>query len=94
MNIMSQGRGELFTDPDPDHAREIFHQKSRKIVNKAMPLAKAVVTFVYDGDYLAMGGLGGNRAPIEASYDLDSRHLITMKEERYRELRRVPVVSW
>jgi hypothetical protein len=26
--------------------------------------------------------------------NLDSRHLITMKEERYRELRRVPVVSW
>ena len=34
MNIIKKGKGELFTDPDPDHARAFFQKKSRKMVNK------------------------------------------------------------
>lgn len=70
MNIIKKGAGELFTDPDPDHAREFFRDKSRRMVNKAMPLSKAIETFVHDGDYLALGGFGGNRAPIAACHEI------------------------
>jgi hypothetical protein len=31
MNIIRQGRGELFTDPAPDHAREFFHPHEKEI---------------------------------------------------------------
>jgi glutaconate CoA-transferase subunit A len=70
MNFIKKGKGELFTDPDPDHARAFFQKKSRKMVNKAMPLTKAIETFVHDGDYLAMGGFGGNRSPIAACHEI------------------------
>ncbi len=69
-NGLNQGKGELFSDPDPDRAREFFHQKSRKMKDKTMPLAKAVETFMHDGDYLALGGFGGNRAPIAACHEI------------------------
>jgi glutaconate CoA-transferase subunit A len=70
MNIISQGKGELFTDPDPDKARAYFQKKTRKMVNKAMPLTKAIKTFVHDGDYLSLGGFGGNRSPIAACHEI------------------------
>jgi glutaconate CoA-transferase subunit A len=70
MNVIRQGQGELFSDPDPDHARQFFHQKSRKMVNKAMPLAKAIELFVHDGDYLCLGGFGANRSPIAACHKI------------------------
>ena len=70
MNVIREGKGELFTDVDPDHAREIFRQKPRKMVNKVMQLTKAIETFVHDGDYLGLGGFGGNRAPIAACHEI------------------------
>ncbi len=70
MYIISQGKGELFTDPDPDKARAYFQKKTRKMVNKAMPLTKAIKTFVHDGDYLSLGGFGGNRSPIAACHEI------------------------
>ena len=70
MNFIKKGKGELFTDPDPDHARAFFQKKSKKMVNKAMTLPKAIETFVHDGDYLAMGGFGGNRSPIAACHEI------------------------
>jgi len=70
MNVIGAGRSELYTDPDPDHARAFFHQKTKKMVNKVMPLAKAVEMFVHDGDYLSLGGFGGNRAPIAACHEI------------------------
>ncbi len=70
MNIIRQGKGELFTDPDPDNAREFFHKKNRKMVNKVMTISKAIETFVHDGDYLGLGGFGGNRAPIAACHEI------------------------
>jgi len=57
MNVIREGKGELFTDVDPDHAREIFRQKPRKMVNKVMQLTKAIETFVHDGDYWGWEGL-------------------------------------
>ena len=70
MNIIKKGKGELFTDPDPDHARAFFQKKSRKMVNKAMTLSQAIETFVHDGDYFALGGFGANRTPIAACHEI------------------------
>ena len=33
-NIIRKDKGELFTDSDPDHGRDIFHQKFIKIANE------------------------------------------------------------
>jgi glutaconate CoA-transferase subunit A len=68
--IYDQGVGGLYTDPDPDHAREIFRRKNRKMVSKLMPLAEAVERFVQDGDYMALGGFGANRTPIAACHEI------------------------
>ena len=70
INVIQQGRGELFTDPDPDHARSFFRNKSRKMINKEMTLPEAIKSFVHDGDYLATGGFGGNRSPIAALHEI------------------------
>ncbi len=70
MDILDQGVGPLFMDPDPDKARAFFHQKSRKMVNKVMDLKDAVETFVKDGDYLGIGGFGANRTPVAACHEI------------------------
>ena len=36
--VLEEGKGRLFTDPDPDKAREFFRSKSRKMTNKVMSL--------------------------------------------------------
>jgi len=54
-------RGELFTSPDANAAREFFRHKSRALTNKLMSVRDAVARFVHDGDYLASGGFGGVR---------------------------------
>jgi len=76
MNIIKKGNGELFTDPDPDHARTFFQKKSRKMVNKSMTLTKAIETFVHDGEYLALGGSGqtGHQLrPVMKSLDKEGK---------------------
>ncbi|MCG8333735.1 MAG: CoA transferase subunit A [Proteobacteria bacterium] len=70
MNIIDQGEGELFTNPDPDIARAFFREKDRKMVNKVMELKDAVSTFVRDGDYLGIGGFGANRTPVAACHEI------------------------
>lgn len=70
MEIIEQGQGLLFSDPDPDSARAFFRTKSRKAVNKVMDLEKAIATFVHDGQYLGIGGFGANRTPIAACHEI------------------------
>ncbi len=70
MDVLEQGIGELFTDPDPDKARRFFHDKSRKMEKKLMPLGEAIEKFVKDGEYFAIGGFGANRAPIAACHEI------------------------
>ncbi len=70
MKVLEEGNGRLFTDPDPDKAREFFRHKSRKLENKLMPLKTAIEKFVHDGDYLAIGGFGANRTPIAACHEI------------------------
>jgi glutaconate CoA-transferase subunit A len=51
----------LFTDPNPDSAREYFRNKPKRLTDKVMSVADAVRQFVHDGDYLASGGFGADR---------------------------------
>jgi len=70
VKIIDQGKGELFTDPDPDKARAFFRTKNRKMVNKVMELPDAIKEFVHDGEYLGIGGFGANRTPIAACHEI------------------------
>ena len=70
MKIIDQGEGELFTDPDPDKAREFFRKKSRALEYKVMDLKDAIAKYVHDGDYLGTGGFGANRTPIAACHEI------------------------
>lgn len=70
MDIVDQGVGRLFTDPDADKAREFFRKKSRKQEKKLMTVKEAVEKFVHDGDYLAIGGFGANRIPTAVCHEI------------------------
>ncbi|MBC2714736.1 MAG: CoA transferase subunit A [Desulfobacteraceae bacterium] len=70
MDIIDQGQGTLFADPDPDKAREFFRAKNRKMENKVMNLKDAITKYVHDGDYLAIGGFGANRTPVAACHEI------------------------
>ncbi|MFK5953219.1 MAG: CoA-transferase [Desulfobacterium sp.] len=70
MDVIDQGVGPLFMDPDPDKIRAFFRKKNRKMINKVMDLKTAVETYVHDGDYLAIGGFGANRTPVAACHEI------------------------
>ena len=70
MNTVDQGRGELFSNPDPDKLRSHFKSKNRKMVNKVMNLNDAASKFVHDEEYIATGGFGTNRVPIAACHEI------------------------
>lgn len=70
MNVIDEGKGTLFTNPDPDQARAFFQKKTRQMKNKTMSLKEAVEKFVRDGDYLVIGGFGSNRTPIAACHEI------------------------
>ena len=70
MDIIDQGMGTLFMEPDPDKAREFFRTKNRKMQNKVMDLKDAIAKYVHDRDYLAIGGFGANRTPIAACHEI------------------------
>jgi glutaconate CoA-transferase subunit A len=78
MNVLDEGTGAIFTNPDPDQARAFFRTKSRKKTPRVMELRDAVAEFVHDGDYLVLGGFGAVRAPIAAVHEIvrqGRRHL-------------------
>ena len=70
MNVIDQGIGKIFTDPDADKARAFFRTKSRKLESKVMSVKEAVEKFVHDGDYLTLGGFGANRVPIAVAHEI------------------------
>ncbi len=70
MKVHLEGRGELFTNPDPDAARDHFRKKNKALVDKRMDVAEAVKRFVRDGDYLCVGGFGGVRIPTAALHEI------------------------
>lgn len=70
MTILEEGRGPVFTNPDPDEARAYFRGKSRRETPKLMALKEAVASHVHDGDYLVIGGFGAVRAPMAAVHEI------------------------
>lgn len=70
MEILEEGVGKLFTDPDPDNARAFFRKKSRKMKSKLMTVKEAVEKYVHDGEYLGIGGFGANRIPTAVCHEI------------------------
>jgi glutaconate CoA-transferase subunit A len=68
--VVAQGEGPLFMDPDADKAREFFRQKDRALKNKVMTVKEAVEKFVHDGNYLGIGGFGANRIPTAICHEI------------------------
>ena len=68
--VIAQGEGPLFMDPDADKARAFFRKKKRALINKVMPLKDAIAQFVQDGVYLCIGGFGANRTPVAACHEI------------------------
>jgi glutaconate CoA-transferase subunit A len=74
-----EGKGTLFTNPDPDEAREFFRKKPRAMTKKLMGVKEAVGRFVHSGDYLAIGGFGGVRVPVAAMHEIVRQGLKGLK---------------
>ena len=70
VDVIAQGIGKVFTDPDADNAREFFRHKHRKLESKLMSVGDAVEKLVHDGDYLCVGGFGANRIPTSACHEI------------------------
>ncbi len=70
MDVIAQGVGKIFTDPDADKARAFFRTKNRKLESKLMTVKGAVEKFVHDGDYLCLGGFGANRIPTAVAHEI------------------------
>ena len=65
MDTLEQGSGKLFTDPSSIAARADFQQKSRAMTDKVTTVSDAVDRLLGDGDYLAIGGFGGEGAEVK-----------------------------
>jgi glutaconate CoA-transferase subunit A len=70
VEVIVQGEGPLFVNPDAEKAREFFRHKNRTLVNKSMSVKEAVDLFIHDGDYLAIGGFGANRIPTAICHEI------------------------
>ncbi|MCX5827551.1 MAG: CoA transferase subunit A [Deltaproteobacteria bacterium] len=70
MDVIEQGVGRIFTDPDADKAREFFRHKSRALVSKLTTVKEAVEKLVKDGDYLSIGGFGANRVAMSCVHEI------------------------
>src|SRR6059058_265629 len=70
MDILSQGDGQLFTDPSANRARAFFAGKPRSLIDKLTTVADAVARLVGDGDYLAIGGFGSDRLPTAVLHEI------------------------
>jgi glutaconate CoA-transferase subunit A len=70
VDVIAQGVGKIFTDPDADKARAFFRTKNRKLESKLMTVKGAVEKFVHDGDYLCLGGFGANRIPTAVAHEI------------------------
>jgi glutaconate CoA-transferase subunit A len=70
MDILSQGDGALYADPSAERARQTFASKPRGLTDKVTTVADAVRRLVADGDYLAVGGFGGDRIPTAPVHEI------------------------
>ncbi|MFP6703477.1 MAG: CoA-transferase [Planctomycetaceae bacterium] len=70
MNTLEHGTGQLFTDPSSIAARAVFQEKSRAMTDKVTSVTEAVSRLLSDGDYLAIGGFGGDRIPTAVLHEI------------------------
>ena len=70
MDTLEQGSGKLFTAPSSIAARADFQQKSRAMTDKVTTVSDAVDRLLGDGDYLAIGGFGGDRIPTAVIHEV------------------------
>jgi glutaconate CoA-transferase subunit A len=67
---LKEGQNALFSDPDPDLARDFFRKKSRAMTSKVTTVKEAVRDLLRDGDYVAIGGFGANRIPTAVLHEI------------------------
>lgn len=71
MEILAEGQGELIGWHDPDENRQwLAKNKSRDLCDKRLSVKDAVLQFVHDGDYIAMGGFGHIRVSMAIVYEI------------------------
>ncbi len=67
---LKTGRGRVLTDLNVDGHREFFRGKDKRMVDKTTTVKEAVDKYIKDGDYLAVGGFGGNRIPTSLLHEI------------------------
>src|SRR5437762_13349123 len=70
MHPLPAGDGPLFLDPSTARLRAAFRGKARALTDKLTTVAEAVARLVRDGDYLAIGGFGGDRLPTAVVHEI------------------------
>jgi glutaconate CoA-transferase subunit A len=70
MDSLPRGEGQLFADPSAENARQFFATKPRASTDKVTTVADAVRRLVHDGDYVAIGGFGGDRIPTAVAHEI------------------------
>ena len=71
LDVIDEGEGELLAWHDPDeHRRWVLENKPRSLEDKQMGLREAIVKFLHDGDYIAMGGFGHVRISMATIYEI------------------------
>lgn len=60
----------LYADPSANRAREFFRTKPRALADKVMSVKDAVTRLLHDGEYLAIGGFGGDRLPTAVCHEI------------------------
>jgi glutaconate CoA-transferase subunit A len=68
--MLPAGTGSLFLDPSADALRAAFRDKPRALTDKLTTVAEAVGRLVHNGDYLAIGGFGGDRLPVAICHEV------------------------
>ena len=67
---LKQGVGQVLTAVDMDTARDFFRKKNKKLESKITTVKEAISKYVEDGDYVAVGGFGGNRIPTSLLHEI------------------------
>lgn len=70
MHALPAGDGPLFLDPSTARLRAAFRGKARALTDKLTTVADAVARLIRDGDYLAIGGFGGDRLPTAVVHEI------------------------
>jgi len=67
---LKTGKCELFMPVNTDKMRAFFRKKDKRMHKKLTTVKEAVEKYVKDGDYLSVGGFGGNRIPTALLHEI------------------------